>query len=211
MATKKNSKKVSKKVSKTQDAEVEDKNSGKATTMKVSRKDAQNILKALGFNNTHKYANSLLLKRMDNLATYVKGYDGTLSGDLQEFADQVIAAGAGNIEVTGAEPTGAVAGVKKSSSKKTSGKKDTAKKSSSKKPSSKKGKKRLDCLCDALRKLPKSGKTLEDVAANANDDYIKAGGDDNAKQSLHHLMVILPALVAFDIVKVEDGKVFPGA
>lgn len=69
---------------------------------------------------------------------------------------------------------------------------------------------RIDSLCNVLKNLPKKGTTAEDIAKTANEKYVSNGGDDNEKQSLHHLHVILPALINFQLVVKNEGKYFPG-
>lgn len=99
----------------------------------------------------------------------------------------------------------------KPSKKKKSSKKSDKKKKGKKKPEPKKvkGKKRIECICDALKKLSKKGKTAEDIAEVANKDFVKEGGNDNVKQTAHTIRVILPTLINFELVSVKKGKIFP--
>ena len=70
-------------------------------------------------------------------------------------------------------------------------------------------KKRMTCLCEALQKLPKKGKTFDEVATVANDAFAQAGGKDNHAQTLHTLKVVLPIVKHFEIVSVKKGHIFP--
>lgn len=71
-------------------------------------------------------------------------------------------------------------------------------------------KKRIDYICDEVKNLSKEGASLEGIAKRANQKYVKNGGDDNKKQTHHHLRVVLPVLINFELVTEKDGKFYPG-
>jgi len=134
--------------------------------------------------------------RLRKIGQYMEAFEGKLSGDDQKLVDTIIAAG-DNISVDVSDP--AFAEPKNPDGKKTDTKKKSAKKTA----------KRIDCVCAMLKKLPDKGASIEQVAKLANQMYVKGGGDDNVKQTIHHLRVVMPTLQNFDIIKVEDGKLFP--
>lgn len=172
--------------------------------LKIGRDAAAKLLRTMGFKETQKYSNEILTRRLNKMKEYVTNYDGTLDGDTQELTDKVIAA-KDHIKVTGDEPKGAK---KDSSEKKPTDGKKPAKKSGE----SKKTKKRIDCICDVIKSLPKSGLTVDEASERANKDYIKAGGDDNLKQTVHHLRVILPAVLGLGCATMnDDGKLMPAS
>ncbi len=72
--------------------------------LKISRKDAANVLNIVGFKETRKYDNALLSKRLGKLKIYMESYEGTLTGDQQEIVDKIIKAGPDGFTVTGEEP-----------------------------------------------------------------------------------------------------------
>jgi DNA-binding transcriptional regulator YiaG len=99
----------------------------------------------------------------------------------------------------------------KKTTKKTA-KKTTRSKAKKKAPATEKAGKptRMDCACDELKALrAKTGKTIDELAAQLNAAYVEAGGKDNLKQSLHLLRVILPAAENFGIVRREGDTVYP--
>lgn len=175
----------------------------KKETLKVTRKQAVELLADLGFGNSRKDTNEVLLRRLGKLKRYKDNFKGTLNGAMEELAGDIIKAGVDNIALEGEEPKTKVKGGKKS---KTNSK---AKKAAGKPKSKSKTKKRIDSICDAIKKIPKSGKTLKQIAEQANQDYMKAGGDDNAKQTLYQLRVVLPTLINFEIVSQEGDKLKP--
>jgi hypothetical protein len=86
------------------------------------------------------------------------------------------------------------------------------------KPKAKKGSKatkksasKTVCICLALSSVPKKGKTVDEIAAIADEKYVKAGGDSNIKQTTHHTKVLLPAAVEWGIVSMEGKTILPGA
>lgn len=176
------------------------KNTNESKALKINRKDAVNLLRTLGFKETSKYDNALLATRLGKLPKYMESWEGTLDGESQELVDKILAAIKSGIEmaVTGEEPKDA---------KKTAGANGRAGKK--KASSAKKSKKRIDCLCDALKGLPKSGKTAEEIAKAADAEYVKAGGESNVNQTVHHLAVILPVVRIFGHVTVDGDKIKP--
>lgn len=203
----------SKKNGKKNDATTETATDSK--TVRISRKDAVSLLGAMGFHAAHKASNSVLTLRLRKLEKYLETFEGTLTGDQDEIKDKVLKVGKDGFDVVGEEPKGAKAkddqpngpkankGVKGKGNKPTGGKKKASGEA--------KSKKRIDCITDVLKKLPKTGRTLNDIAKAANEDYIKAGGDDNVKQTLHHLQVILPAVVNLGFATMNDDKLVPSA
>ena len=80
-------------------------------------------------------------------------------------------------------------------------------------PKAKKEKKpsvhRVDFICKILSSIPASGLSVEDAAARANKAFGDAGGKANEAQTFHQTRVLLPAALAFGIIKLENDKVFP--
>ena len=180
----------------------------KQSKLTVTRKDAVELLTDLGFNTARKFTNDVITRRLGKMKMYLEAFEGTLSGKMQELADDIMKAGKNNIVLEGKEPASRKPkGQKASAGKKATGKKTAGKKASKKKSTSKK---RIDCICDAICKLPKSGKSKNQIAKQADEAYVKAGGSTNVKQTLHHLQVILPALINFGIVKQDGDKLTPG-
>lgn len=157
----------------------------------VDRKDATAILGLMGFKDVNKYSNSLLTIRLGKLNKYMENFEGTMDGETKEKVDAILAAGA--IKVEGEEPKKAKAPKSKDGKK------------APKKPA--KTKKRVDTICDALNKLPKSGRTVQEIAEISDKDYVSGGGESNVKQTVHHINVLLPALVNLKIVTVDGDKV----
>jgi hypothetical protein len=184
----------------------------KPAILTVPRKDAVHLLTALGFHAAHKASNAVLTLRFKKLPQLLEGFEGTLSGESRSLADAVVAAGPDGFEIVGAEPHGVEkAGEVQAPKVGKAGKKDKPAKQqkASGEKTKTKSKKRIDCLTDALKKLPKAGHTLENIAKIANDEYVKSGGEDNLKQTLHHLQVVLPVAVNLGYVSVNDGKLIP--
>lgn len=69
---------------------------------------------------------------------------------------------------------------------------------------------RVNIICNALSNITKAI-SIEDLATSINKDMITAGGKDNPKQALHHLRVILPVAVNFDVIAFNtNGEVIKG-
>jgi len=78
--------------------------------VKIARKDAVQLLTAVGFLATHKASNELLQLRMNKLKSYVESFEakeGKLNGEQQELADKIITAGKDGVTVVGEDPKGA--------------------------------------------------------------------------------------------------------
>lgn len=60
----------------------------------------------------------------------------------------------------------------------------------------------------ALKEISPKGKTITELAEIANSAFVKAGGDDNAKQTLHHIKVLMPAAIAWGVVSVKGDLYF---
>ena len=86
----------------------------------------------------------------------------------------------------------------------TSTEKKTGKKSKAKKEKNR-IKTRTESFIDVVNNLNNSV-SLDEFAALINNDYIKAGGKDNLKQSKHLIMILLPCAVGFGKVSV-DGNI----
>ena len=71
-----------------------------------------------------------------------------------------------------------------------------------------KSKTRTDSLCDSIKNLKKKT-TLDEFAKVLNDDYVKAGGKDNLKQSKHIFNVMSPVLVSFGVITVDGDRISP--
>ena len=198
MATKKTNERTNKRTSK--------KTASKAPKiLAVTRKDGVSLMKTFGFTAPHKLTNEKLLMRLHKTGQYMEAFDGTLTSNDQKLVKTIIAAG-DNISVDASDPAHAEP---KDTTKKAT-KKTTKKTKAAAKPVAKKSAKRFDCICSTLKKLPVKGASIEQVAKLANSKYIKAGGKDNAKQTVWLLRAcVLPALVHFDIVRVEKGRIFP--
>jgi len=188
MAAKKTTKKTSKKTAST------------TKTLGVPRRDGISLMKTFGFTAPHKLTNDKLLMRLGKTSQYMEAFGGTLTGKDADLVEAIIAAG-DNISIVGEGPAAA-------KSKGAKGAKGKAAPKAAKVKATPKTK-RIDCVCAMLKKLPVKGASIEQVAKLANSMYIKAGGDDNEKQTLHHLRVVLPTLKSFGIVAVEKGKLFP--
>ena len=78
-----------------------------------------------------------------------------------------------------------------------------------KKIEKKKGVTRAICICRAMQSVPSKGKTIDEVAAIADKEYVKAGGTSNVTQTVHHIKVFIPAGLECGIFTVEGDKVFP--
>ncbi len=85
----------------------------------------------------------------------------------------------------------------------------TPKVKAGRKAAEKGGKKRVDCVCDVLKKLPSTGSTFEDVAQRADRMYKEAGGDSNIRQTRHLLQVILPVVLNLGFATVKEDKLIP--
>lgn len=184
------------------------------TELKVSRKDALNILTGLGFMKTVQYDNETLAERLTKLPTYMVNNENTLTGDVEEHIDKIIKAltiGT-KIAVTGPEPKNAVHATKAEKDARKEVKEKAKKEKKEGTPKAKKGKKRIDSICDQIRSLPRGGLTLGQVAEAANKDFMANGGEDNVKQTLHHLNVVLPVILHFKAATMsEDEKLMPPA
>lgn len=66
---------------------------------------------------------------------------------------------------------------------------------------------RESSICDAVAKMPKEGSSEEELAAAANTIYVKHGGKDNQKQSLHVLKVGLKYLMHMKLVISKGNKI----
>lgn len=67
---------------------------------------------------------------------------------------------------------------------------------------------RTGSFIDVINALKKA-RTMEQLAEDINNDYIKAGGKDNLKQTTHLIGVMMPCAVGFGKVVVEGDKVKP--
>ena len=68
---------------------------------------------------------------------------------------------------------------------------------------------RVSHICAAISSVPKKGLTVKELAEKADASLGKAGGKANLKQTIHHTQVLVPAAIAWGIVKMEDGRVVP--
>lgn len=67
------------------------------------------------------------------------------------------------------------------------------------------GTRRIDCINDVLSALPVGGLSFDEIGEKANTEYVSVGGEDNVKQTLHYLSVVLPTVLAFAGVE-QVGK-----
>lgn len=68
-------------------------------TLKISRKDAVSMLRAIGFKTPEHCDNETTARRLGKLQRYMESYEGTLDGDTQELVDKIIKAGSDGISV----------------------------------------------------------------------------------------------------------------
>jgi hypothetical protein len=177
-----------------------------AKKITVTRKLAIELLTDLGFKDIRKADNATMQRRLGKMKMYLDSYEGTLNGDMQTLATKCIKAGKDNITVEGKEPK-----AKKDKAGKDKAGKGKAGKGKAGKDQTKKTpkKKRINFICDVLKGLPKSGKTKDQIAKQANQAFVKAEGTDNEAQTLHHLNVILPAVIDLNVVVMKDDKILP--
>jgi outer membrane biosynthesis protein TonB len=63
---------------------------------------------------------------------------------------------------------------------------------------------RTDCFCNALLAIDKKGKSIDDIAEEIDEAYVKGGGKSNLKQTLHMIKVYLPVLVGVKFAKFDN-------
>ena len=68
---------------------------------------------------------------------------------------------------------------------------------------------RVNFISEIISNIPKKGISIKDLSAAANEAFVKAGGQDNPKQTLHQTRVLLPAAMIWEIVEMKDGLVVP--
>jgi len=178
-----------------------------AKKITVNRKEAIELLTDLGFKDIRKADNATMERRLGKMKLYLDSFEGTLNGEMEKLSKKCIKAGKDNITVQGTEPKDKAKAGKSKAGKSKAGKSKTGKsKAKAKKTPSKK---RVNFICEILKNLPKSGKSREQIAEQANKAYVKAEGSDNEKQTMHHLLVVLPVAIDFGVVTMKDGNVIP--
>jgi hypothetical protein len=177
--------------------------------MITTRKELVEVFEALGFKMASKWSNDRLLAKVAKLADVDEDSEsvaGMSKGQRKLLTSLIEAAKAGDaIEIkTAGEPTKEeVAEQPKKFAKaakksvKNKGEKPAKKQPKQKAPS------RMSAACDAIKKLRRRT-TIDDVAKMANDIVVSGGGKNNVKQTKHLIQVILPTLVAFDLVTETD-------
>ena len=68
---------------------------------------------------------------------------------------------------------------------------------------------RVDFISETISDIPQKGIPIKDISVRANEAFVRAGGSDNLKQTLHQTRVLLPAAIVWGVVKMKDGLVVP--
>lgn len=205
-------------------------------SVKLKRKSIVRLFEALGFKTASKWDNARLKKmvaKLPELEIDNAKLEDKLQNRLKSLLDMVEAKDAYEItsedetvpqetaeetKTETAEETKEEAAAddddeddvpaEKTEKKEKAAKAEKPKKEKAPKAAKPQSKKRIDCICEAIKAIPKSGLTLNEVAEKANAEFIQNGGEDNVTQTLHHLRVICPVLATFKVVEKKEDKLF---